>query len=452
MRKTALGLSLLLLCAGMACAQQELPPSIDGGPLTIKPEVSPMPDEPVAPKPDAEGVYSISPGIVMPVLLQTPPIVASVHDMPECDPPIVVVSAVIRESGHAEVRDVHTPRGSPCANLAALTVKKSLFRPATLKGRLVAVKVCLRVPFIPDMEVTPTFQRCPVVPDRSAEEDEDTGTSQREARRSASVHTSEELAPSVNTGPSHVQAVAPMPDEHGVYSPGPGIQSPVLVDRADAGPAEAVAGCRFPVVASAVVKADGSAEVRGIFRGLYGPDDKACDHLAVTAMEQSRARPAMLKGSAVPVLVCEGVPFPSSLYSPSPRFIRCPRDKSPTPDATMSASDSTQQVAKSFTPVQLTPGSSARGVTAPIPIYQPEAEYPSDAKKKISEGVCRLSLIVDVRGNPQDVRLEHCSDSIFVANSFEAAARYRFKPAMNQDGEPVPVRVTIEVHFIPAVE
>ena len=86
-----------------------------------------------------------------------------------------------------------------------------------------------------------------------------------------------------------LKAVAPVPDEEGIYLPGPGIQFPVLVGPTLAGPPEAVASCKHPVIVLAVVKADGTTKVRGIFRGLYGPDDKACEHLALAAIEQSRA-------------------------------------------------------------------------------------------------------------------------------------------------------------------
>ena len=88
------------------------------------------------------------------------------------------------------------------------------------------------------------------------------------------------------------------------------------------------------------------------------------------------------------------------------------------------------------------------GIHAPIPTHTPEAEMPNKAHEKRTGGVCFLSVIVDVKGMPQNPQVTRCTDSIFEENSLKAVKQYRFKPAFRTaDGVPVPVTVTIEVNF-----
>ncbi len=211
MQKPALILAFLSLCTGIARAQQELAPSIDGGPLNIRSDSSAS-DEPATPKPDEHGVYRLTSGIVVPDLLRAMPAVGSPDDVPECSPPIVFLSAVIRIDGHAEIRRVFTPRSSACANLAIQAVKKSLYQPAKLDGHPIAVMACLSVPFMTDQPAIPTVRRCPSNSDaaRLPEDDSSSG----ESRPSASSPTAEGLlTPLIRRGPLEVSAVTPVPDQ-----------------------------------------------------------------------------------------------------------------------------------------------------------------------------------------------------------------------------------------------
>lgn len=83
---------------------------------------------------------------------------------------------------------------------------------------------------------------------------------------------------------------------------------------------------------------------------------------------------------------------------------------------------------------------------APIPLTQPEATYTDAARKARINGSCLISLIVDPQGMPQDVQIQKSLDPGLDQNAIYAVRSYRFKPAM-RNGEPVPVKVVIEVTF-----
>jgi TonB family protein len=86
------------------------------------------------------------------------------------------------------------------------------------------------------------------------------------------------------------------------------------------------------------------------------------------------------------------------------------------------------------------------GISAPVPINNVEAEYTDEARRAHYEGVSIVSLIVDVYGRPQHMRIVRPLDYGLSEKAIEAVSRYRFKPAMN-DGQPAPVLINVEVNF-----
>jgi len=92
-------------------------------------------------------------------------------------------------------------------------------------------------------------------------------------------------------------------------------------------------------------------------------------------------------------------------------------------------------------------GSSAKVVHQPIPTNQPEAEMPAEAQQKRNSGICVISMVVGINGIPQDFEVVRCSDPVFAPNSLAAVAKYRFKPAVDQNNKPVPVKVSIQISF-----
>ena len=86
-------------------------------------------------------------------------------------------------------------------------------------------------------------------------------------------------------------------------------------------------------------------------------------------------------------------------------------------------------------------------ISAPVPIYQPEAEFSDEARRAKYQGVCLVSLIVDAQGNPQDVHVVRALGMGLDEKAVEAIRKYKFRPAMKDGKTPVPVIVTIEVDF-----
>jgi TonB family protein len=108
--------------------------------------------------------------------------------------------------------------------------------------------------------------------------------------------------------------------------------------------------------------------------------------------------------------------------------------------------------ARSHEPVNtpLTPDGSYRlpdGVKPPVPIYQPQAEYTDEARDRHIEGEVLIRMTIDVHGLPTDRRVVRPLGFGLDGKALEAAMRYRFKPAMKDGVEPVPVTVTVAVHF-----
>jgi TonB family protein len=85
-------------------------------------------------------------------------------------------------------------------------------------------------------------------------------------------------------------------------------------------------------------------------------------------------------------------------------------------------------------------------VTAPVPLNSVEAQYTPEARKARINGKCLISLTVDRQGMPQNVQVMRTLDPGLDQNAMDAVNRYRFKPAM-RNGEPVPVKITVEVKF-----
>jgi TonB family protein len=97
-----------------------------------------------------------------------------------------------------------------------------------------------------------------------------------------------------------------------------------------------------------------------------------------------------------------------------------------------------------FGGLRYTPG--IGGVSNPVPIVSPEAEFSDEARRNKYQGVCMISIIVDAHGYPQNPRVVRSLGMGLDEKALEAVQRYRFKPAM-KDGKPVPVQILVEVNF-----
>jgi TonB family protein len=86
------------------------------------------------------------------------------------------------------------------------------------------------------------------------------------------------------------------------------------------------------------------------------------------------------------------------------------------------------------------------GVSNPIPLVSPEAEFSDEARRNKYQGVCMISVIVDAHGYPQNPRVIRALGMGLDEKALEAVQKYRFKPAM-KDGKPVAAMVTVMVNF-----
>jgi periplasmic protein TonB len=86
------------------------------------------------------------------------------------------------------------------------------------------------------------------------------------------------------------------------------------------------------------------------------------------------------------------------------------------------------------------------GVSKPVPVFSPAAEFSDEARRQKYQGVCIVSIIVDARGYPVDPRVTRSLGMGLDEKALEAVQRYRFKPAM-KDGKPVASFVNVEINF-----
>ncbi|MGI8741070.1 MAG: energy transducer TonB [Bryobacteraceae bacterium] len=86
------------------------------------------------------------------------------------------------------------------------------------------------------------------------------------------------------------------------------------------------------------------------------------------------------------------------------------------------------------------------GVSAPSVVSRIEPEYSSAARLAKYQGTSVLSIVVDLRGLPERIRLVRSLGFDLDEKAYEAVSQWRFKPGM-KDGQPVAVFAVIEVNF-----
>jgi TonB family protein len=86
------------------------------------------------------------------------------------------------------------------------------------------------------------------------------------------------------------------------------------------------------------------------------------------------------------------------------------------------------------------------GVSAPRLIDQAQPEYTNKARKAKKEGTVTIGVTVDVKGTTQDIQVEHSLAPDLDAAAVRAIKKWRFEPG-KLNGQPVPVRLQIEIEF-----
>ncbi len=89
---------------------------------------------------------------------------------------------------------------------------------------------------------------------------------------------------------------------------------------------------------------------------------------------------------------------------------------------------------------------SGGGVTNPVPVYRPEAQYPEEARKAGCQGSVLLSLVVDETGKPANINVIVPLAMGLDEAAVEAVSQWRFIPG-RKDGKAVPVLVKVQVTF-----
>ena len=87
-------------------------------------------------------------------------------------------------------------------------------------------------------------------------------------------------------------------------------------------------------------------------------------------------------------------------------------------------------------------------VTSPVPIKRAQPLYTADAMRARLQGVVVLNCVVQTDGTCSDIRVVRSLDMVFGLDqqAVTSAREWRFRPGTRL-GEPVPVRVTLEIAF-----
>jgi TonB family protein len=86
------------------------------------------------------------------------------------------------------------------------------------------------------------------------------------------------------------------------------------------------------------------------------------------------------------------------------------------------------------------------GVSAPTLLFKVEPEYSEEARKAKFQGTVVLYVVVDEKGNPQQLRVVRPLGLGLDEKAIEAVQKWRFKPGY-KDGRAVAVAATVEVNF-----
>jgi TonB family protein len=237
----------------------------------------------------------------------------------------------------------------------------------------------------------------------------------------------QELPPSTDDGPMHIQQARPLPDKDGVYAVVPGIISPIVLDRvaatypADASSAEINGFSQL----SFVVDVNGTAS--GIeVQQSHGP---AFDAASIDAIKQTKFQPGNLDGKPVPVRIYARVRFFDDQRPAYPRIIN---RIAPTGGFAQSPGGNRFPLRPYDTP--------------PVATYTPVAEYSEQARKAKFNGVVIVSVLVNEDGVPIDPKITRPVGMGLDEKAIETVLKYRFRPAM-KDGAPVEAHIAIEVNF-----
>jgi TonB family protein len=237
----------------------------------------------------------------------------------------------------------------------------------------------------------------------------------------------QEIAPSSDDGPLHIKAMPPQPDKDGVYSIGPGIANPIVLERVAAvypGGARPEEVNGFTLL-NVVINADGTP---GDIQVVHS-HGAAFDDAAIEAVKQTKFEAGTLDGKPVPVRVVARIRFSDEQRPAYPRIVTEFGMRARTWQSAGGSGFASRQYDK-----------------PPTALYAPAAEYSEQARRAKFGGVVLLTVLVTEEGLPTDIKVTKSLGMGLDEKAVESVGRYRFKPAM-KDGEPVAARIAVEVSF-----
>jgi protein TonB len=83
-------------------------------------------------------------------------------------------------------------------------------------------------------------------------------------------------------------------------------------------------------------------------------------------------------------------------------------------------------------------------VQPPKAVSSPEPNYPHGANPQYA--LVTLSVLVDTKGKPRDLRVRESSSEAFEKPAIEAVSRWKFKPGIC-NGEPMPMEIAVQIQF-----
>jgi TonB family protein len=86
------------------------------------------------------------------------------------------------------------------------------------------------------------------------------------------------------------------------------------------------------------------------------------------------------------------------------------------------------------------------GVSAPIPIYQPDPEYSEEARKAKYQGTVILWMVIGSDGRVHEAKVVRSLGLGLDEKALEAVKTWKFEPA-KKDGQAVSVQLNVEVNF-----
>jgi TonB family protein len=87
------------------------------------------------------------------------------------------------------------------------------------------------------------------------------------------------------------------------------------------------------------------------------------------------------------------------------------------------------------------------GVTNPKCVYCPPAEFTPKARKAKIQGTVSLSAVVGADGTVRDASVTKGLGYGLDESAVNTVKKWRFNPAVDRDGNPVPVKIAVEVAF-----